>query len=170
MTKQFKQIAASLLLMLAVCGVAKAETFSAVAELFVRNALSIEEIRGLNFGTIEKPSSTVTATVAFNGSTSGSATFIDDSDASEGRYRIRGSSLETINVTASNIGNVSGINFTDIEGKYKGNTGDLMSGMSGLAAPKANGTVLEIGATLTVDSSVSAGDHQAGFIIEVNYD
>lgn len=151
-------------------GVAYAATLNTDGDIKVRNVLTITETTGLNFGVIEKPTSTVTAIVSPAGAESGTATYIDTADVSQGVYSIAGSFLETVEISVTDLGNEAGFEFTDVRGNYGSTTnGDLLAGITGQDAPGA-GTNLSLGATLTVQNTVVEGDYTPGFQIEVNYD
>lgn len=149
----------------------KAANLSTHGDIKIRNALSITENQVLNFGTIAKPNSTVEVEVTTAGAVGSgtTATHIDSSTVEEGNYTISGSSLETIDISASDNGNVAGMEFTSIKGNYGSTSnGNLLAGLTAQSAPGA-GTDLVVGATLQVQSSVTEGDYQPGFTITVNY-
>jgi hypothetical protein len=148
---------------------AKAASLTVGGDIQVRDALAIAETTGLNFGQIETPSSQVTAIVSTAGSTSGTANFLDTTNAAAGVYSISGSALETIDISVSDSGNVTGMAFTAVSGNYDSTTGgDMLAGITAQAAP-GTGTNLTLGATLTIEDTVTEGNYSPELQIDVTY-
>lgn len=149
---------------------AVAATLNTQGDIKIRDSLTITEVKSINFGVIEKPTSTVNMFVGSFGNHNGTATVIDASDITNGEYLITGSSLDTISIQATDLGNEPGLALTTISGRYDGvQSLNLTNGVTGQAAPGA-GETLFVGAKIVVQSTVTEGDYQPGFQIEVAYD
>jgi hypothetical protein len=175
MTNNFKTLAlatASILLLAPQAfATSKVESLSSTGDIKVRNALKIAEVTRPNFGIIEKPSTDVAVSLSTSGATAGTtASFIDNSMARAGEYKISGSSISTINISAVDNGNVPGLSFSAITADYGSNNDlNLKTGAANQPAPTAAGTTLKVGGTLNVASSVTEGDYTPGFTISANY-
>jgi spore coat protein U-like protein len=171
MLNKFKILSVAAVSTIAIASSANAASLSTSGDIKIRNALNISENQVLNFGTIEKPTSTVEVEVTTAGSVGSSTTasHIDTSTVAEGDYTISGSFIDTIDITASDNANVAGMEFTAITGDYDSTTGgDLISGITNQSAPGA-GTALKVGAVLQVQNTVDEGDYSPAFTITVNY-
>jgi hypothetical protein len=172
MNKNIKYLFLTLLSIFLMYEPAQAKSLSTSADIKIRNTLTITEVQKLNFGTIEKPTTNVAVQIT-NAGISGAgttATLVNTTTIKEGRYTIAGSSLNTINISATNNGNITGLTFTAITADYGTATGlNLLTGAANQAAPAATGTLLKIGGTLTVASTVTEGDYAPGFTITANY-
>lgn len=133
--------------------------------------LAIFEDHSLNFGTIAKPTTNVTAKVGFNNQLSGTAQFLDTSTASRGSYKIFGSFFNTINISATDLGTYPQyMKYVKIKGKYPGSGNfNMLQGLGGLAPP-GFGKQLKVAAKLKISSGTPDGDYSPEFVISVNYD
>ena len=173
MFKNLKIMALASVSLIAIASQADAANLSTSGDIKIRNAITITENQKLDFGTIQKPTSTVTVQVNTAGALVGggtTATHIDSSTVQEGDYTIAGSSLDTVDISATDNATVSGISFTALTGDYGAATGlNLLTGATNQAAPTAAGTALKVGATLSVTNAVAEGDYAPGFTITANY-
>ena len=122
----------------------------------------------MNFGKILKPESgSVTAVVSDTGNLSGTAQYIDASGA-PGTVDISGDSNETVSLVIRDTSVISGMSLDNFTGSFGG---QVMVGNSLTGATLTGGIdILNIGASLTVDSTVSIGEHSPSYDVEVNYD
>ncbi len=130
------------------------------------HAQTLAETVQLQFGTILKPTAgSVTWTIDLSDGASGTASFIKGPTLT-GDYLVRkGSGPGTpVDIDVSPNSSIPGITIGSFTASYDGSTITLPA--SGLANP-ANGKVLRIGATLTIDSSVATGSHLPGITITV---
>jgi len=162
----------ALIIAISVAGSAHAWGWGVSVFVKLFNIIKVTELQTLNLGTIEKPTSTVTVHVTPGGTVGGNndATHIDTADVKEGIFKIQGSFFATIDISASDNGNVSGMTFTGITADYDTTTNaDLMAGITNQTAPTWFGTNLDLGAELEVDNTVTEGDYEPGFTLSVNY-
>ena len=160
-------------LMLSLSKGAYADNFSQDSYISLLNVLNVTETQQLNFGTIEVPSSNIKVHISKTGTVGGenTATHIDTSTIEFGRYRIFGSDLNSISISATNGGSVANMSFEKLEAKYKTVEGDIIaSALTGLDAPKPTGTDLKLGAVLTVAANTAEGVYAPDFNLEVNYE
>ena len=153
-----------------VAGGAVAAIFSQTATIEILDALSVSEATQMNFGIIETPSANVDVVITTAGATTGTtATFIDASAVAAGVYTITGTDTNTLNITASNVGSVTNLNFTDIVGNLaSGGDVDLdTTGMTNVSFTTSDQIV--IGATLAVTNGIAAGTYAPDFNLDVSY-
>jgi len=173
--KKFKLSLPSLFLVSALMAfiainVAYAANLTSVGQIQIVKAIKIEEVQRLNFGKIEKPTQTVDAAISLNGTTSGSATFIDTSEVAIGIFEILGSDTESVNIKVTPMNNGPYMGYNKMEGKYGStNIANLFVGGANLQPP-GNGVQLDLAGSLKIRSTVPEGLHEPAFSREVNYD
>ncbi len=147
-------------------------SFSPSASITIVSAVGVSEQQGLNFATINKPETSVVVEVTPDGAlgSNTTASMAGGSSPTAGVYTISGSATQTISITASNVGNVEGISFNAISGKYNnGSTVNLVSGVSGLVPPGA-GKALALGGTLTIQPTIGTGTFAPQIALNINYE
>ena len=152
---------------------AYADNFAQDSYISLLNVLNITETKQLNFGTIEVPSSDIKVHITKDGNIGGenTATHIDTSTIEYGKFKVFGSDLNSISISATNGGSVANMAFEKLEAKYKSVEGDIISSaLTGLDAPKPAGTDLDLGAVLTVAANTAEGVYAPDFNLEVNYE
>jgi len=133
-------------------------------------AINIQGRSGMSFGTVSAPpSGSVSITVDVNDNVSGSALLISGTP-SHGGFRVKGQKKNetTISIDVQPVNNVPGLTLGSFTAVYDGATVSLP--VSGHTPPSNIWRDLDLGATLTISSSVASGDHQPQFDINVNYE
>ncbi|MEE9278858.1 MAG: DUF4402 domain-containing protein [Myxococcota bacterium] len=129
-------------------------------------AQTLEETVQLQFGTLVQPSAgSETWTIDLNDTGSGTATFVGGVTLT-GEYLVRkgGGPGRPIFIDVAPNGSIPGLTMGSFTASYDGSVISLPA--SGQPNP-ANGKVLRIGATLTLDSSVASGQHLLGLTITI---
>lgn len=160
-------------LVLSFAKAASADNFSQDSSINLLNTLNIQETEKMDFGTIEAPTTDIKVHVTNTGGVGGdnTAVHIDTSTVNEGKYKIFGSELASISISATNGGSVPNMVFEKLEAKYKSVSGDIIgSTLTGLDSPKPSGTDLKIGAVLAVAANTAEGLYAPDFNLEVNYE
>lgn len=156
---------------------AHALSYTATASVETRTALGMSQSQAMNFGVAEVSGSNVV--IHLNDNNSGSnttATMIDDSAMADGLYSITGSSTATISISASDAGNASGFEFTELNCKYNGGSAVQLIGSSSTnitsgTAPGGAGRTLDCDdVELTVTGGTSAGTYSPQISFTVNYE
>lgn len=152
---------------------ATAATFTQDSFVEILDALTLTETQQLNFGVIEKPTSAVVVAVDTAGSVAGAstATHLDASSVAAGTYDITGSAGSTVEISATDGANVAGLAFTAMTGSFAGGSDtDILGGSITGATLTAGPDSLAVGAELTVQNTVVAGQYAPEFDIVVNYE
>jgi hypothetical protein len=146
---------------------ANAITVSNDAQVVIVAPLSVTANNDMDFGTLVKPTSTVTAVVSDTGNLTGTADYIDNTGAA-GTVDISGASSETVSINITDTTAVAGLGLSNFSGTFGGQalTGDSLTGatLTGLTE------IFSIGATLTIDPTVATGTHNPSYDVEVTYD
>lgn len=151
----------------------QANDFNFDSNIGILRVLNVTETQKMDFGVIEEPAGDVLVEITTEGTVgpSNTATHIDTSTIAEGRYKVFGSSLSTISISARNGTSPSGMTFQKLNAIYQESTADLINtGLTGLSAPTDLGTDLIVGAILNVPDAVTEGTYAPEFILEVNYE
>lgn len=143
---------------------------SSSGDIAVMDPLKIEELDTLNFGTIEKPTERVWVGVKRNGNSEGTANLLDTSEVKNGLVKISGSNTETINMQATDLETYPDLSFRRIRGEYGDSIIKLKQGKSNITPPTTSGTEMLIFARLWVENTITTGDYEPAFSIEVLYD
>lgn len=145
-----------------------------IGNIAYSQALMVNETTGLDFGFVERPqfgSAEVEVTVSGVVGSATTAKHIDNSMVSSGSYIITGSATDMINISASNVSNISGISFRKIYASYDGGgVGDIMNAPLGILTAPGDGRILNIGALLEVSAAVPEGEYYPEFDLDINYE
>jgi len=151
-------------------GNASAATFNQTGTISVLPAITVSQTAQLDFGSVAIPAAgTETVIVTIDNTTgSGTATFLN-STVADGEFNITGSTTNTVNISATGT-DASGIVWSAITGNYSGGAiADLTATTATLAAPGV-GSVLKVGATITVASTMTAGTYSPAYALDISYD
>ena len=147
---------------------ANAITVNNTATVNIVAPLTVVANNDMDFGKLVQPASgSVTAVVSDTGALTGTADYVDATGA-QGTVDISGASSETVSITITDTTAITGLSLSNFSGTFGG---QALSGGSLTTATLTGGTdVFNVGATLTVDSTVATGVHNPSYDVEVNYD
>lgn len=150
-----------------------AKNFSLDSNIVILKSLDLVELEKMNFGTIEVPTQDIIVHIKTDGKIGdkNTASYLDQSSISAGKYKIFGSNNSAINISARNGGRVPNMSFKKIDAIYQNQSGELIDeGLSNLDAPTTQGSELTIGGSLEVKSGVVEGSYSPDFILEISYE
>lgn len=147
---------------------ANAITESNDATVTIVTPLTVTASDDMDFGKLVSPASgSVTSIVDTSGNLTGTATFVGGTTGSSGTVTISGTTGETVAITITDTTGTTGLGLSNFTGSFGGQSlsGDTLTGANVTSTP----TAMKIGATLTVDSTVSAGTYTPTYDVEVSY-
>ena len=148
--------------------VANAVTVNNTATVDIVAPLTVVANNDMDFGKLVQPTTgSVTAIVSDAGALTGTADYIDSTGA-QGTVNISGSSTETVSITITDTTAITGLSLSAFSGTFGGQA--LVSGSLTGATLTGGTDVFNIGATLTVDSTVATGTHSPSYDVAVNYE
>lgn len=164
----YKKLICALAISVFIPAVSYSATQSVTANIAFDTALTLTKNNNISFGTVKAATSGTYTVSTASAISAGSGGVVLYGTPAAGSITIAGSTTQTINVAAQNLGTDSGVQITATTCNYNSGGSGSCTIASG-AAPGAGKTLL-VGATVSVDGSQSAGSTAAPTLdIVVNY-
>lgn len=141
------------------------------AAIDVVSDIKINSIIDIQFGKVQRPTDvpkTIIRPADASSVPSGTATRVGDSTF-PGLYIIEASDDSSFSVSVTDTGGEAGLTLSDFDLLYSGVDIGEVTAPNGGTLPYDESAVLLVGATLTIDPSVTAGNKTPTYAVEVNY-